>query len=687
MREGRLTKHDAFRGLLIVSRNRLPAILPEGSGGTFITSDPGRVELVLKPSGILVSNKDAGKDSEAPNASLPLPAHSGFAEQSALFRQVFDLPPELRPLRGHLDPVFLRWTAAHAESLGIDSGILVARSSSIDHDALLAIYAASLGVEIDKLEDTGTAPFDAQQVLSRGEVPAELRGDQDGPTLALFGGQTRTACERAMQGNGKFRITSAARLRAFVERSAKDALALDASSGLMISAPAFSAAHTAPPKHRLYLLAMLAAMAAGLYVAPHHVRLVLEVLLACLFLTWAGLRLFACVLTDKPDTNVSVSDRDLPIYTILIPLYREANVARDIVSAIASLNYPREKLDVKLILEQDDAETIDAVNRISLDPCFEVVLAPALAPRTKPKALRAAMPFVHGEFVVIYDAEDRPDPDQLRAAIARFREGDSKLACVQARLAVDNAYPSFLANHFRAEYAGLFDVLLPALARLGLPFPLGGTSNHFRTSILREVGAWDPHNVTEDADLGVRLARFGYTTGVVDSTTWEEAPTRLGAWLPQRTRWMKGWLQTFVVHMRDPLLLLRQLGWRGFLCFQLMIGGSVLAALIHPVFAVLLLADSTWGSLLSPAETPVQWMHKALTFVTLTSGYIGSGLLAFIGMKRRGFRASAWGLLTLPVYWLLLSAAAWRALWKLMTAPHQWEKTAHGVAKRTARKV
>lgn len=201
---------------------------------------------------------------------------------------------------------------------------------------------------------------------------------------------------------------------------------------------------------------------------------------------------------------------------------------------------------------------------------------------------------------------------------------------------------------------------------------------------MRAAGMWDPHNVTEDADLGVRLARFGFATGVVNSTTLEEAPAQLGAWLPQRTRWMKGWMQTYIVHMRDPVLLRRQLGWRGFIAFQLLIGGSVLAALVHPVFALLLIADATLGSLFVPADSLSQWAHKALIFVTLMSGYIASGVLAFVGMRRRGVLTWAWVVLTIPLYWLLLSAAAWRAVWKLITAPHEWEKTAHGMVRRAA---
>jgi cellulose synthase/poly-beta-1,6-N-acetylglucosamine synthase-like glycosyltransferase len=113
---------------------------------------------------------------------------------------------------------------------------------------------------------------------------------------------------------------------------------------------------------------------------------------------------------------------------------------------------------------------------------------------------------------------------------------------VQARLCIDTR-TSWLARYFTAEYAGQFDVVLPKLAALGLPLPLGGSSNHFRTVTLREVGGWDPHNVTEDADLGMRLARFGYRSGVVASSTYEEAPADIGRWLGQRTRWFKGWMR------------------------------------------------------------------------------------------------------------------------------------------------
>jgi cellulose synthase/poly-beta-1,6-N-acetylglucosamine synthase-like glycosyltransferase len=237
-----------------------------------------------------------------------------------------------------------------------------------------------------------------------------------------------------------------------------------------------------------------------------------------------------------------IPDHKLPFYIIIAPLHREATLVAKLAVALARIDYPPEKLDIKLVLEEDDHETRAAAERLKLMAPFETIVVPPAHPRTKPKALASALPFARGSFGVVYDAEDEPEPDQLRKALAAFSSDPSRLACVQARLAIDNANDGWLCRHFAAEYAGQFDLFLPALARLRLPLPLGGTSNHFRMDALREVGGWDPFNVTEDADLGIRLARFGFRSGVIESATWEEAPVTLRQWLPQRTRWFKGWM-------------------------------------------------------------------------------------------------------------------------------------------------
>jgi len=245
-------------------------------------------------------------------------------------------------------------------------------------------------------------------------------------------------------------------------------------------------------------------------------------------------------------------------------------------------------------------------------------------------------------------------------------------------LTIDNTADSWLVRLFTAEYAGLFDVFLPSLAAWKLPLPLGGSSNHFRTDVLRRIGAWDPYNVTEDADLGMRLARHGYRTTIIDSTTYEEAPARLHPWLRQRTRWFKGWLQTWLVHMRAPRRLVHELGFKGFVVFQLLVGGSTLAALVHPLFLIELLWEMASAE---RSEANTAMLSPSLHAATLLIGYLASIALALVGLKRRRLLDCAWALVLMPFYWLLLSLAAWRALDQLLRDPYRWEKTEHGLAR------
>jgi cellulose synthase/poly-beta-1,6-N-acetylglucosamine synthase-like glycosyltransferase len=338
------------------------------------------------------------------------------------------------------------------------------------------------------------------------------------------------------------------------------------------------------------------------------------------------------------------------------------------------------KLDVIIAVEADDRATREAIAAHKHRFPVTVIPVAAAEPRTKPKALNFALPFARGTFTVIYDAEDRPQPDQLRQAVQAFCAGDEHLACVQARLCIDNTADSWLTRIFTAEYAGQFDVFMPGITTWGLPIPLGGSSNHFRTATLRQIHAWDPYNVTEDADLGMRLARLGYRSGMIDSTTYEEAPARFGPWLRQRTRWFKGWMQTWLVHMRQPVQLFRDLGLSGFGTFQLIVGANVLAALVHPLFATALIyygvIKPMWDSDAGTASIMV-WLYGTSVIV----GYLASAFLGYLGLVRRGLAAFAWILLLTPLHWLVLSLAAWRALLQLAVTPYSWEKTEHGLAK------
>jgi len=363
---------------------------------------------------------------------------------------------------------------------------------------------------------------------------------------------------------------------------------------------------------------------------------------------------------------------DLPVYTVIAALHREARVVDQLLSAIEQLDYPAAKLDLILIVEETDPETHAAITRRRHRLPITVIPAPPVGPCTKPKALNIALELARGSFVVIYDAEDRPESHQLQCALQAFRSSDDNLACVQSRLCVDTD-TTWLARYFMAEYAGHFDTFLPKLAEFDLPLPLGGSSNHFRTAVLREVGGWDPYNVTEDADLGIRLARLGYRSGVIDSTTYEEAPATTWRWLRQRSRWFKGWMQTFLVHMRDPYRLLRELGPSGLATFLFIVGGNALVALAHPLFVVGFLWHLSFGS--------GNILETAAYAVSIVIGYVPSAFLAWCGLGYRGVRGRFRILIWTPLHWLLLSAAAWWAAFELIAAPSRWNKTEHGADK------
>jgi glycosyltransferase XagB len=384
---------------------------------------------------------------------------------------------------------------------------------------------------------------------------------------------------------------------------------------------------------------------------------------------------FRILVVVSPDPGPSVSaavtaDDELPIYTVIAPLHREARVVDQLLSAIERLDYPAEKLDVIIIVEADEPATRAAITRRRHRLPITVVPSPPAGPRTKPKALNIALELARGSFIAIYDAEDRPEPDQLRRALETFRSVGDELACVQARLCIDTN-TTWLARYFTAEYAGHFDVFLPKLAAFGLPLPLGGSSNHFRTAALRQAGAWDPYNVTEDADLGMRLARFGYRCGVIDSTTFEEAPATARRWLGQRSRWLKGWMQTFMVHMREPRRLLRELGPKGFATFLFVVGGNAFVALVHPIFIVGL----CWRMAFA-AEAATD---AALCGISVAVGYVPSIAIAWHGLSVREVPNKLGILAWTPLHWLLLSLAAWRAAVELIYAPFRWTKTEHGL--------
>lgn len=400
-----------------------------------------------------------------------------------------------------------------------------------------------------------------------------------------------------------------------------------------------------------------------------------------IFLVMVVTRLAACLLSQPvaPSTKPRrVRGSALPSYTLIVALFHESKVVSKLLAALEALDYPREKFDILIVIEADDRETQGALAALRLPGHVSLIVAPPGFPRTKPRALNVALPLARGEFTVVYDAEDVPDPDQLRLAAAAFARTAPEVACLQARLTIDNTRDSWLTRMFTIEYAALFDVFNPGLAAIGSPLLLGGTSNHFRTRILRSICGWDAWNVTEDADLGIRLARLGYRVEDLPSTTLEEAPSSLSAWMKQRTRWMKGFIQTCIGHSRHPFQTLRQLGfWRAYGAMAVTLG-TVLSALFYPFFTTFALVTS-WDR--TGSAWHFAWRSFSATLFVL--GIAAIYIPAIVGLARRGL----WGLLPwtllLPLYYLMVSAAAWRGLWELSRTPFRWNKTSHGLARTT----
>lgn len=370
--------------------------------------------------------------------------------------------------------------------------------------------------------------------------------------------------------------------------------------------------------------------------------------------------------------------RDLPVYTVLVPVYREANIIGELVANLDRLDYPKDRLEVLVLMEADDQETPAALAAADPPPYMRAIILPDAQPKTKPKACNTGLDQARGAFLVIYDAEDRPDPDQLKRSLAVFDHLGDDVVCLQAALNYWNAHDNALTRMFTLEYSYWFDYMLPGLYHLDLPIPLGGTSNHFRTRALRDLGGWDPYNVTEDADLGIRASMAGQRIGIISSTTFEEANRSYPNFIRQRSRWIKGYLQTFLVHTRHPVRTLRATGVKAALGFALLIGGTPLTFLAMPPLYLLLLCTILGGRVPWLPDFP-PWLDT-VGYTNLILGNAISVYLAMVGaFRRRNYRLVLWALLN-PLYWLLHSAAAYKAVWQLLTRPHYWEKTRHGLS-------
>jgi cellulose synthase/poly-beta-1,6-N-acetylglucosamine synthase-like glycosyltransferase len=383
--------------------------------------------------------------------------------------------------------------------------------------------------------------------------------------------------------------------------------------------------------------------------------------------------------TEDTFARPSAMPTALPKISILLPLLREERVLEQLLEAVGRLDYPKDRLDVKLILEENDHATRRRLAVAQVPHWVETIIVPEGQPKTKPRAMNYALPFCTGEIVGIYDAEDIPHSDQLRIVVSTLHNSADNVACVQASLDFFNPHDNWLTRCFTLDYALWFRVLLHGVYRLGMPLPLGGTSVFFRKTILEDIGAWDAHNVTEDADLGMRLARRGYRCQMIPSHTLEEANGNAASWVRQRSRWLKGYAITWLTHMRTPRKLWTELGPMGFLGLNILLVGGITSYLAAPIY-LMLLAGGLMG-LVPTLDTDVQTSIWLAFFITLPLGNMMTLAIAALAVRRRGLPGLYLWLPTLPFYWLMGSVACYRAILELFTNPFHWHKTEHGRAR------
>ena len=459
-----------------------------------------------------------------------------------------------------------------------------------------------------------------------------------------------------------------------------------ASSGLLRKMPEMSAFRTLGRSQAWILLALTVGLVLSLRAAALPTLIAVNALSTLAYALVLAYGVLWFVKGLAPVRLVSVSDEEartmpesqLPVYTVLVAAYREAAVIAETIKALESLDYPVSRMEIKLLLEADDTETIAAARAAAPAPHIEIVEVPYSPPRTKPKACNYGLQFARGQLVTLFDAEDRPDPLQLRRAAVAFARLDPSVACLQAKLHYHNPDQNFITRLFAAEYITWFARMLPALSGMAAPIPLGGTSMHIRRDVLDRVGAWDPHNVTEDADLGVRLNRLGYRTLILDSVTYEEANSDFINWIKQRSRWYKGYLQTWLVHMRDPARLWHELGPLGFIGLNAVVGATPIVALLNPVLWLLFLAWFAGRLGLVQALFPAWVLYPAVACALL--GNALALVRTAVSVRAAGHTELLPWLLLMPIYWMMMSLAAIRALAQLLVSPWHWEKTTHGLS-------
>ncbi|MGO9744474.1 MAG: glycosyltransferase [Roseiarcus sp.] len=588
------------------------------------------------------------------------------------------LPGEIAFLESYgVEPRLLAKAADIADYQRVSPEQALLDEGFVSEKRFYSALADHLGVPYWDGSPPAAPGVNVNSAIASGFVPLAARGAGPRAVVAPRGPSLRMLLETPAEARGRLPIAVASRQRlgALLRAQCGEQVAHAAAEALSERDRALSAKNGATALQLALLVLALGLVAIGAVRAPIPVRLILSLVFWAIFSSAVWLRSIAVAARDSSRASARLSDAELPVYTVIAAIYREGPIVQQLVRALTIIDYPRAKLDIKLVVERDDRETLDALVALRLPARFDVIVAPRGAPMTKPRALNIALGVARGSLLVVYDAEDRPAPDQLRLAAERF-DADPDLDCLQARLVIENARDGWLSEMFAVEYATLFDLINPGLAALHLPIALGGTSNHFRVPALRQCGGWDAWNVTEDADLGLRLARFGLKVEALASDTLEEAPNEWLNWFRQRVRWQKGWMQTLIVHSRHPSRVIEELGqWRALSAFAL-IGGGVSGGLFGVYFTAETLVR-IFISVAWPNHSTI-WYGDIVTIGLLLWGAQSVIVPTALAMRLRRMKGLGRVLATMPFYYALIAVASWTALIELVFRPFYWGKTDHG---------
>jgi cellulose synthase/poly-beta-1,6-N-acetylglucosamine synthase-like glycosyltransferase len=606
---------------------------------------------------------------------------------SAASRAGADIAPEIAFLAAQgVEPGRLLSAMAAARRAGVSADQALLGEGLLGEEAYYCALARHLRLPFYRGEIAIDAAVDAEPAIACGVAPLAANRAGLRVVAAPRAAAVRYLIAQAAAGALPMglAIASPQRLSAMVRAQAAGRIAASASDALESRDVALSAHSGLSWRQCLVIFAATLVWLFAATLAPGATALAISAALWTLFAGAIALRNLAIAAAGGGRAFAPLEDAELPIYTIIAPLRGEERVVGKLTRALDALDYPRGKLDIKLVVERDDFATLGAIVRLRLPARYEIIVAPPGLPATKPRALNVALPAARGQLVVVYDAEDDPDPDQLRLAAAHFA-GDPALDCLQAALAIDNSGDSWLSAMFAIEYATLFDLVDPGLAALDLPIALGGTSNHFRIETLKSVGGWDAWNVTEDADLGIRLAVAGARVGALASETREEAPAQFGSWFRQRVRWQKGWMQTLIVHSRRPLRVLHALGPLRALAALALIGGATLGGLFGPP----LLFGALWRAVSGGLGDASVWrvLGDLAIYLLALSGLMTAVIPGLTLMRQRRIAARPSILATLPLYYGLICLATWAALFDLAIRPFHWAKTEHGRLRPRARQI